>query len=91
MLEALNADRAAQGLRAMNPATIDWMTEYGPAEFGCARTIRDAGVLVPPPLVLVNTNDDSGHVGRIKEAFSELVDEVLAHEDRGLDWWTWPR
>ena len=89
MLEALNAKRAADGLRALDAQTIDWLAEYGPREFENARVLRECGVLVPPPAVLVNTNDETPYIARFMGAWDELMQEIIAHEDRGLNWWSW--
>ena len=90
MITALNERRREAGVRCMSPTSLAFIRKFGCREFDGARLIRDCGILVPPPDVLINSNEITPYMGRVFGAFDELVDEVVAHEDRGLDWWSWP-
>lgn len=86
MLRVLNERRREAGLSCMSQKTLKWMAKYGPDEFEdaalpglcspkeSARLIRDNGILVPPPNVLMNTNEPTPYIMRVLLAFDDLIE-----------------
>ena len=85
VLTSINERRKEMGLRYMSPETLKWMRKYGsndgPSGYEDARVIRDLGILIPPPEVLLNCNEPTPYVQRVLLAFEGILQE---HDSRAM-------